>query len=61
MCTVRRTSKQEFRRVWRVASLCAAALGTEFRVYAMNYHSRFFAVRGTNPNIGAASAMRSRA
>jgi len=29
----------------------AAALGTEFRVYAMNYHSRFFSVRGTNPNI----------
>src|SRR5436190_15808838 len=29
----------------------AATLGTEFRLYAMNYHSRLFTVRGTNPNI----------
>ena len=25
--------------------------GTQLRVYAMNYHSRLFTVRGTNPNI----------
>ena len=30
----------------------AAELGTEFRGYAMNYHSRSFTLRGTNPNIG---------
>ena len=29
----------------------AASLGTQFRAYAMNYHSRLFTVRGTNPNI----------
>jgi hypothetical protein len=28
-----------------------AALDTEFRAYAMNYHSRMFSVRGTNPNV----------
>jgi hypothetical protein len=29
-----------------------SALGTELRAYAMNYHSRSFTVRGTNPNVG---------
>lgn len=29
----------------------AAALNTEFRGYAMNYHSRMPSVRGTNPNV----------
>jgi len=28
-----------------------ARLGTEFRAYAMNYHSRMFSIRGTNPNV----------
>jgi hypothetical protein len=30
----------------------AAALGTEFRAYGMNYHSRSFSIRGTNPGPG---------
>lgn len=34
----------------------AAALGTELRGYAMNYHSRIFAVRGTNAGAGVSTA-----
>lgn len=30
----------------------AAGLATEFRGYAMNYHSRSATLRGTNPNVG---------
>lgn len=34
----------------------AASLGTEFRAYAMNYHSRMFFVRGTNAGPGVSTA-----
>ena len=34
----------------------AAALGTEFRAYGMNYHSRFYSVRGTNAGPGVSTA-----
>lgn len=33
----------------------AASIGTEFRGYAMNYHSRNYSLRGTNANIAGAA------